>query len=265
MGMYLTANEISKALNITTEAIRHYVREGLVTPHRNKNNGYWEYSSEDLLRLTDILFYRSMSLTIPEIRAIMVDELPLEEIGGVIERRKGALIAEIRERMDTLAELQRWGELHSEEMRSLGTFRIGAMPPSYRRCGCYDSSRHIAEYLRSSFDFERADWMDLSLSFFYDQNAAEPRMERYLAFVGTARLKPSNIHGDLVVESAPHCLITEAHYSDEPMEMLRPMLDYAAANGIRLSGKFYGQENTNYFSGGQRKAIYCIYAEIKEK
>lgn len=262
--MYLTANEVSKALNITTEAIRHYVREGLVTPHRNKNNGYWEYSSEDLLRLTDILFYRSMSLTIPEIKAIMVDELPLEEIGGVIERRKGALIAEIREKMDTLAELQRWGELHSEELRSLGTFRIGAMPPSYRRRGCYDSSRHIAEYLRSSFDFERGNWMDMSLSFSFDLNDPKPHMERYLAFRGSVRLKPSNMRGDIIVEQEPLCLITEAHYSDEPMEMFRPMLDYAAAHGIRLSGKFYGQENTNYFSGGQRRAIYCIYAVIQE-
>lgn len=263
--MYLTANEVSKALNITTEAIRHYVREGLVTPHRNSSNGYWEYSSEDLLRLTDVLFYRSMSLTIPEIKAIMVDELPLEGIGQVIEQRKSALIAEIREKMDTLGELQRWSEMHGEEMRSLGTFRVGPMPPSYRRRGCYDSSRHFAEYLRGSFDFEREDWMDLSLSFSFDQSEAEPRMEHYLSFRGSARLKPSNMHGDIIVEEAASCLITEAHYSDEPMEMLRPMLDYAAEKGIRLSGKFYGQENTNYFLDGRRRAIYCIYGVIAEK
>lgn len=263
--MYLTANEISKALNITTEAIRHYVREGLVTPHRNKSNGYWEYSSEDLLRLTDILFYRSMSLTIPEIKAIMVDELPLENIQQIIEQRKSELIAEIRDKMDTLGELQAWSELHMEEMRRLGTFRTGPMPPSYRRRGCYDSSRHIAEYLRSSFDFERGNWMDVSLSFSYDRNDPEPHMERYLSLLGSVRLKPSNMHGDIIVEEEPLCLITEAYYSDDPMEMFRPLLDYAAAHGIRLSGKFYGQENTNYFSGGQRRAIYCIYAVIQQK
>lgn len=263
--MYLTANEISKTLNITTEAIRHYVREGLVTPHRNSSNGYWEYSSEDLLRLTDILFYRSMSLTIPEIKAIMVDELPLESIQQLIEQRKSEMIAEIREKMDALGELQRWSEMHAEEMRGLGAFRTGPMPPSYRRRNCYDSSRHIAEYLRGSFDFERGNWMDLSLSFFYDLNDPQPHMERYLSFCGSARLKPSNMHGDIIVEQEPLCLITEAHYSDEPMEMLQPMLDYAAGHGICLSGKFYGQENTNYFSGGQRRAIYCIYAAIQQK
>lgn len=258
--MYLTANEIAKALNLSTETIRYYVREGLLSPHRNESNGYWEYSSEDLMKLTDILFYRSMSLTIPEIKCIMLEDLPLEDIQQVMEHRKSALIAEIREKMDALHELQIWSELHMEEVRSLGTFRIGAMPPNYRRRGCYEKSQHMAEYLRSAFDFERGNWMDVSLSFSYD--AATERLERYLSLRGDVRLKPTNLQSDIIVEEAPRCLITEAHYSDEPMDMLRPMMDYAAEHGLALTGKFYGQENTNYFVQGKRKAIYCIYAVL---
>lgn len=261
--MYLTANEISKALNISTETIRYYVREGLVTPHRNQGNGYWEYSSDDLLKLTDILFYRSMSLTIPDIKAIMTENLPLEEIQHVIQRRKGELIAELREKADALHELQTWEELHAEELQSIGTFRLGAMPPCYRRQGCYDTSRHIAEYLRSCFDFEKGNWMDMSMSFSCDLNDPPPRLERYVSLRGSVRLKPSRLHGDILVEQASHCLITEVHYSDDPMEMLQPMLDYAAAHHIPLTGQFYGQENTNYFVDGQRKAIYCIYGVIR--
>lgn len=260
--MYLTANEISKALNISTETIRYYVREGLVAPHRNESNGYWEYSSEDLLKLTDILFYRSMSLTIPEIKSIMTENLPLEDIQQVIEHRKGQLIAEIREKMDSLHELQLWSEMHLEEMRSLGTFRTGPMPPCYRRRDCYDQSRHIAEYIRNSFDFDRGNWMDVSLSFSYDLNEPHPQLERYLSLRGSVRLTPTNLRRDMVVEQAANCLITEAHYSDEAMDMLQPMLDYAATHGIPLTGKFYGQENTNYFVDGHRMAIYCIYGVI---
>lgn len=261
--MYLTANEISKALNISTETIRYYVREGLLTPHRNSSNSYWEYSSEDLMKLTDILFYRSMSLTIPEIKAIMTENLPLEQLQQVIEHRKSELIAELREKADTLHELQRWSELYLEELHSIGTFRMGPMPTCYRRRDCYDQSRHIAEYLRNCFDFERGNWMDISMSFSVDTTAPQPRMERYLSFCGSVRLKPSNLRSDIIVEQAPHCLITEAHYSDDPMEMIRPMQEYAAANGIRLTGRFYGRENTNYFVDGRRMAIYCIYGVIQ--
>lgn len=256
--MYLTANEIGKALGLSTETIRYYVREGLLSPHRNESNGYWEYSSEDLLRLTDILFYRSMSLTIPDIKAIMLDDLPLQDIQQLLERRKSALIAEIREKMDTLHELQIWSELHMEEMRSLGTYRTGAMPPAYRRRGCYEKSQHMASYLRSAFDFEKGNWMDVSLSFSYD--AGENRLERYLSLMGDVRLKPTNLQSDIVVEEAPRCLITEVLFHEEPLEMVRPLMDYAAEHDIHLTGQFYGRENTNYFEKGKRKAIYCIYA-----
>ena len=39
--MYLSVGEISKILGISTETIRHYVQEGIITPHKNtaNNNG----------------------------------------------------------------------------------------------------------------------------------------------------------------------------------------------------------------------------------
>ncbi len=40
--MYLTVGEISKALGISMEAIRYYVKEGIITPRRNQENQYWE-------------------------------------------------------------------------------------------------------------------------------------------------------------------------------------------------------------------------------
>jgi DNA-binding transcriptional MerR regulator len=60
--MYLTVGEISKVLGISTEMIRFYVREGIITPRQNEENGYWEYSSSDVMVLSDILFYRDLDL-----------------------------------------------------------------------------------------------------------------------------------------------------------------------------------------------------------
>lgn len=261
--MYLNAHEIAKALGISTETIRYYVREGLITPHKNEGNGYWEYSSEDLMKITDILFYRSMSLTIPDIKAIMTEELPLEELQPLLERRKNELIDEIRQKTEELHILQGWSMDHLREMQALGTYRIGPMPASYRRAGCYDSTQHMAQYLKSCFDFEKGNWGDVSLSFSYDMTAEPPRMERYLSFMGSIRLKPSNLGRDILVEQAERCLITEAHYSDDPMQMLAPMLDYAKQHDLALTGQFYGRENTNYFADGHRRGIYCLYAVLK--
>ena len=76
--MYLSVGEISKILGISTETIRHYVQEGIITPHKNTANNYWEYSSDDFIRLTDVLFYRSMGLSVKEIKTIMGGVPPRE-------------------------------------------------------------------------------------------------------------------------------------------------------------------------------------------
>ncbi|MCI5687011.1 MAG: MerR family transcriptional regulator [Emergencia sp.] len=87
--MYLTVGEISKALGISTEAIRYYVKEGIITPKRNEENNYWVYSSDDLMKLTDIMFYRSMGLTMKDIKDIM-SGLALSE--KILKTRKMSML-----------------------------------------------------------------------------------------------------------------------------------------------------------------------------
>lgn len=87
--MYLTVGEISKALGISTEAIRYYVKEGIITPKRNEENNYWVYSSDDLMKLTDIMFYRSMRLTMKDIEDIM-SGLALSE--KILKTRKMSML-----------------------------------------------------------------------------------------------------------------------------------------------------------------------------
>lgn len=94
--MRMTVGEISKVLGMTTENIRYYVREGLIKPEKNKDNNYWEYSSEDVLYISDILFYRSMGISIDNIRKIF-SGIPLESIGEVIDDTISELIGKIKE------------------------------------------------------------------------------------------------------------------------------------------------------------------------
>ena len=94
--MRMTVGEISKVLGMTTENIRYYVREGLINPEKNKDNNYWEYSSEDVLYISDILFYRSMGISIDNIRKIFSGR-PLESIGEVIDDTISELIGKIKE------------------------------------------------------------------------------------------------------------------------------------------------------------------------
>ena len=60
--------EVTKFLGITADTLRYYEKEGIVTPCRNPENGYREYSFEDIFLLSDVMFYRSVDMSLEEIR-----------------------------------------------------------------------------------------------------------------------------------------------------------------------------------------------------
>lgn len=257
--MFLTVGEISKALGISAEAIRYYVKEGIITPKKNEENNYWEYSSEDLMKLTDVLFYRNMNLTMKQIKRIM-GGLALEKLGDIMDERKAELIKEIKEGVDALHALTVWEDSYKEEIALIGTFKMGAMPAEFRRYGCFEEPNHMARYLEECFDLDKEDWGSVSISFYYNIDDNEANLQRYLSIEGSLKVRPSTSGEAAIEEKAENCLITEAHYSDDVFEMIQPMIDYAKEQGIRLKGEFYGREDTNYFVDGKRSGLYKIYA-----
>ena len=72
-------NEVEKRVQITKKSIRFYEQEGLLHPERNKENGYRDYSEEDVELLLKIKFLRKLSLPIEEIKMIQSKRLTLED------------------------------------------------------------------------------------------------------------------------------------------------------------------------------------------
>ncbi len=73
-------NEVEKKVGITKKSIRFYEQEGLLHPERNKENGYRDYSEEDVEILLKIKFLRKLSLPIEEIKMIQSKRLTLEDV-----------------------------------------------------------------------------------------------------------------------------------------------------------------------------------------
>lgn len=63
-------NELETQLELSRANIRFYEKEGLLTPSRNEN-GYREYSPEDVEVLKKIIIFRKLGLSIPEIKDIL--------------------------------------------------------------------------------------------------------------------------------------------------------------------------------------------------
>ena len=90
-------NEIARRVGMTSKNIRFYEQEGLLTPQRDRENGYRNYSEADEDTLRRIKLMRKLGLPLEEIRQMQTGRLTLSE--GM--RRQSAALE--RQRKDLAA------------------------------------------------------------------------------------------------------------------------------------------------------------------
>lgn len=70
--------ELENELNISRANIRFYEKEGLLNPAR-KENGYRDYSNDDIAVLKKIIVYRKLGISVADIKNIFNGKLELQE------------------------------------------------------------------------------------------------------------------------------------------------------------------------------------------
>lgn len=120
-------NEVEEKVGITKKNIRFYEEQGLIHPTRDVQNGYRNYSEEDVRELLRIKLFRKLSIPIEEIRKLQDRRLTLSDclerhlIYLNHEERNLALIKsmceEIRRQNENLASLD--APSYLEKMRQL--------------------------------------------------------------------------------------------------------------------------------------------------
>lgn len=72
-------NEVEEQVGITKRNIRFYEKEGLLAPGRNTDNGYRDYTPEDVEELKKIKLLRKLDMPMEEIRRMQTGTLTLED------------------------------------------------------------------------------------------------------------------------------------------------------------------------------------------
>ena len=72
-------NKVEELVGITKKNIRFYEEKGLISPARNEENRYREYSEEDVEALRKIKLLRQLSIPIDEIAKLQSGYLTLED------------------------------------------------------------------------------------------------------------------------------------------------------------------------------------------
>ncbi len=94
---------VEELVGITKKNIRFYEDEGLLNPGRAEN-GYREYSEDDVLRLKQIKFLRKLSVPIEEIRRVFAGEADLD---ACLNRHLGELDRRMADLMEMKAITER--------------------------------------------------------------------------------------------------------------------------------------------------------------
>jgi MerR family transcriptional regulator, Zn(II)-responsive regulator of zntA len=102
----ITVKRLAERADVTADAVRHYVRIGLLTPERDPRNGYKRFTDADARRLRFIRQAKSLGYTLAEIAEIFEHSergrSPCPRVRELIGRR----ITDNRKLVDDLGALQ---------------------------------------------------------------------------------------------------------------------------------------------------------------
>lgn len=110
-------NAVCKECSLTKKAIEYYIEQKLIFPEI-QNNGYRDFSNEDILMLKKISVLRNLGLSVSDIRDVLSSEatITLDEI----YHRKTLQMAVLQEKQKLIQELAKnhdWDEIQDKLMQ----------------------------------------------------------------------------------------------------------------------------------------------------
>lgn len=254
--------QVADFLNITADTIRFYEKEGIIHPVKNPDNGYREYSFEDISRLSDILFYRDVDFSISDIRDI-INGVSSEEMLTMIREKELKVAESLKFFANLLTKMENWEKLHREALAFENRFEIRPMPSSYRKGTNGGSGKTNIGDLSAGIPVNQKDAYFVTLSF--RCTLAGGAVEHYFA------LDTDYAHGlnvdfsneAYVVEAHPNCLFTVCRYDVNPKIMLKSALAYIKKEGLQPEGTVYGRQSVVTYENDKPKEHYRIYIPLK--
>lgn len=240
--MHYKIGEVANILGITTEAIRYYESQGVITPIKYKKSNYRYYSKWDIELLIRARCLRSYGYSIAETVEIL-NSCEIPDISARLHQKEADIEKNIAWNLNLLRRLRELNESIVESENFVGKYRIEYRPAMYRlenQIGykLKDSPEmkrltrewiDMVPFIRASAHFKKEDLENGSDTFSFGQALDE----KYADFFG---IKESQYVTYL--PSIP-CMYTVINSNSEislsPQRML-PAVKYLHSQGLELKG-----------------------------
>lgn len=256
MEHYYSICQVAKLLNLTPQTLRFYESEGLIHP-KKAANGYRQYTMENIREIQDIIYYRSVDMSLEEIRTIFFHtDLPAWE---TILKEK---IKEEQEKiMRHKSYLNRLELFARSIMQSapLDTPIIRKMPTAYI---LYESAWPLPMDPMDSYriDLVPIAWTHEVFENVPPPNGCLPEPDRILRIVEADSIEdyPFDKENPPPVIELPECvnLLLPSPIRSAMGLNLSPLLDWCKTNQIRLESTIYSRYLFNATENGH--SIYYM-------
>lgn len=148
-------NEVANITGLTKKAINYYQEKGIINPKQDEN-GYREFSESDVKKLKEVSLFRSLGLSLNEIRKITESKFPKEELRKCIINKQ--MENELRNKQTELLEKLLYNadlEEINEEIRELNKKKsikerlLEIFPGFYGRFYLIHFSRFLEEPIKT--------------------------------------------------------------------------------------------------------------------
>ncbi len=248
---------ISELIGISTEALRYYEREGLVTPEKAKDSGYRSYTAWDVHVLIRSRMYRKYGLTLDETVRVF-NSNKYSDVMDLLEEKERHLAKEILEQQRLLKQLHATRYVLADAKLNMGKFRVENSPAMHfmdtqRSYSIIDDS--VDEY---SFWIEHVPYAVSGGMF--DYPVLKDGELRYGLIIEDANMGevPEEILAETVAIPPQKCLTTFfVSGSDKELclDMFEPAFEYLHKHDLHVSGTpfarmvhMYHEANGEYVS-----------------
>ncbi|MEN6347895.1 MAG: MerR family transcriptional regulator [Syntrophomonas sp.] len=121
-----TIGQFSRICRVTTKALRHYEKMGLLIPaHVDDYNQYRYYSREQVDAVKGILFMKDLGIPLKIIKTIVEQGSQPEEITGVLEEHRACLLEQLETINQRMVRLAWWKKsLEARNMNDMKGYDI---------------------------------------------------------------------------------------------------------------------------------------------
>lgn len=238
--------EVAKLFEVSTDTLRYYEKIGLLSSHKDRDNGYRYYYYDEIVLLMDILFFRNMEIPVKEINKIMTT-MNIGDIKNVLCRNQRIVEDRIQELIKlkrTITQAMNQYKL-CEEL--VGHFLFVPAPKFKYKLGS-NQTEDIVAMIRK---YKKEDWLNDSIQYtlFVSREELLQKCNFYSAQIGLS-VEEENLsilsrteQSELLSFDETEYLYTVigTNYSDQRNDMLDNALKYIKETGRAVTGPLIGR------------------------